>query len=122
MRRTVTQILLAVAAAALIAGCSAGPYARRAAVAGPGNQGAAWEVVFPPSRAVVEAGPEEGRRDHALAHAPESALPPDAWPEPYRPGLERARRLFLTNDPDEVFYLRQQPPYDWRRHRHWSWW
>ena len=96
--------------AALVAGGCGQSYVRRAplAAAGAKNQGGSWEVVMPggqETRAALEEGPEGARRDLVLATGEVSDLPADAWPEPYRPGLERTRRLFIDARPDEFLYL-----------------
>jgi hypothetical protein len=111
MRRGSCKNVMVCTLAALVAGgCGGGSYVRRAplAAAGAKNQGGSWELVMPggqETRASLEAGAEDFRRDWILASQEPSDLPADAWPEPYRPGLERTRRLFISNQPDEFLYI-----------------
>jgi hypothetical protein len=119
--RSENAAVMALLAGILAGGCAA-PYVRREpAPGGPGNQGGAWEAVLPggETAAAQVSGDEAFRRDWVLASPPLSDLPADAWPEPYRPGLERTRRLFLPTRGGEVLYLGTEwaPPH-WGRH----WW
>ena len=116
---TVLAILLA---GLLAGGCGEAAYTRRAPLAGgPANQGESWEVVLPGGQvAAAEApGDEALRRDWVLASPPLSELPADAWAEPYRPGLERTRRLFISNRASEVLYLGTEYPPVWGGYRWW---
>ena len=89
--------------------------------AGAVNQGQAWEVVLRGRNSAAETlvGEESWRRDDLLAVGPESDLPADAWPAPYRPGLDRVRRLFLSGQAGEVVYTCQGPFCDWPTVRWW---
>lgn len=128
-----TGLILA-ATAALVAGGCATPVGHAPSevprVMGPANQGAAWDVVFsgPATTAAGElAGAEYARRDYTLAEPPQSDLPDDAWPQPYRPDLSQTRRLFLNLSPNEVLYIQQYPSgYYWRGTaggaQPWPWW
>jgi hypothetical protein len=72
------------------------------------------------------AGFEYSRRDYALVEPPQSDLPDDAWPQPYRPDLSETRRLFLNTSPNEVLYIQQYPLgyYNWHGtySQSWPWW
>ena len=96
---------------ALAAGC-AGPVERRPAALSFGDQGGAWEVVFPAAQSAPEMalGPEIARRDASLNVRDQDVYQTDAWPD--RPSLDGARRLFLTHRADELLYFRSE-----RRHR-----
>ncbi len=99
----------------LLSGC-AEPVARRPGGLTAGDQGGAWEVVLPGAATAQELaqGVEQSRRDDALSIRDYCTATADAWPEPDRPTLEGARRLFLEERADEFLYFRTERE-RWRR-------
>jgi hypothetical protein len=72
-----------------------------------GNQGSAWEVLFPPGADPYAGQEAESRRDAALSRRQqESVIEAGMWPEAPVPHLGQSRRLFLPRRADEVLYLR----------------
>ena len=90
---------------ALLAGCTEA-VERRPEALSMGDQGGAWEVIFPAGQAGLELaqGPEATRRDESLSPRDPAVYESDAWPD--RPSLDGARRLFLTHRADELLYFR----------------
>src|SRR5262245_58569949 len=90
------------------------PVERRDRGAFIGNQGAAWEAIYPlPSvdgRGIeAAAGPEAWRRDAALGADDSSYTPRGTWITDDRPRLEDIRWLYLRPRPDAVYFYDSRP-------------
>ncbi|GJQ28761.1 MAG: hypothetical protein HBSAPP03_06450 [Phycisphaerae bacterium] len=111
------RTLAGVSLLALLAGCGSSVVIRSPGVK-VGGSGGASELVFTAApiqeRQDAWAGePDLSRLDDRLhARAPESAFDQSAWPTAERPGLGRARRLWMgSTSPDQVMYFQRSRDY-----------
>ncbi len=132
--RSARQIGFALAAAVALAGCASPPQGGPAAVVqsdGPvganrleANQGGSWEVVLPGGSTgpQLAQGPETSRLDAVLARGPASLIEESYWPDFRGPRLDRLRRIWLTGEPEHLYYFRPGPAwphYHPQRYRGW---
>lgn len=119
-RATAVISTLAVLAIGVWGGCSSGPVERRDRPVAVADQAQSWETVFA-SPSVLFAGAggagdvdanqgwEYARNDHRLNARTDSYLSASSeWPERERPRLDRARRISLPRDANQIIYFRTE--------------